>query len=83
MSRNDGTQILGEGTISTEAQPRQFRPEVRDSEMADLFSRGIRRTMLLLLLLRLLPLLLLRGGVITRLTYTHGANRSQGTSRTL
>ena len=43
------------------------------------FSRGIRRNMLPL---RLLPLLL-RGGVITRLTRTHGANRSQGTSRTL
>ena len=53
MPRNDGTQIPGEGTISTEAQARQLGPEVRDSEMTDFFARGIRRN---------------RGEIINRLT---------------
>ena len=65
MPRNDGTQIPSEGTISTETQARQLRPEVRYSEVADLFARGIRRN---------------GGEIINRLTGTHGTNRIQGPS---
>ena len=65
MSRDDGTEIPSEGTVSTKTKASQLGPEVRDSKVSDFFARDIHRN---------------GGGIFNRWTWTHDVNHGQGPS---
>ena len=65
MSRDNGTEIPSEGTVSAKTKASQLGPEVRDSKASDFFARSIRRN---------------GGGSFNRSTRTHDVNHVQGPS---